>query len=96
MKKVCVIGNGYVGAAMIGLFKDRYKVTIKEIGDNYDAVNQSELAIVCVPTEMKENGFCDTSIVERVIKESDTPLYLIKSTVPPGTTEYIAKNIIKE
>jgi len=91
MKRICVIGNGYVGQAMIELLKDRYLVSIKEIDDNYDNVNQSDLAIICVPTEMKDDGSCDTSIVERVIKESNAPYYLIKSTIPPGTTGMLRK-----
>jgi nucleotide sugar dehydrogenase len=84
--KICIIGNGYVGKAMVELLNDKYLISIKEIEDNYDFVDNSDLAIVCVPTEMKEDGSCDTSIVEKVIKESDAPYYLIKSTVPPGTT----------
>jgi UDPglucose 6-dehydrogenase len=86
MKNICVIGNGYVGSAMATLFKDKHSVRIKEINDGYRFVNESNLAIVCVPTEMKEDGTCDTSIVEKVIKESNAPYYLIKSTVTPGTT----------
>jgi len=90
MKKVCVIGNGYVGQSMVKLLKDKYEVSIKEIGDNYDTVNQSDLAVVCVPTEMREDGSCDTTIVSKVIRESNAPYYLIKSTVSPGTTEALS------
>jgi len=96
MKKICVIGNGYVGQAMVKLMERRYQVSIKEIDDNYDNVNQSDLAIICVPTEMKDDGTCDTSIVEKVIKESNAPYYLIKSTVPPGTTESFIKQLYKK
>lgn len=91
MKRICVIGNGYVGKAMVKLLDDRYIVHIKEIEDDYRFVNESDLAIVCVPTEMKEDGTCDISIVQKVIKESNAPMYLIKSTVPPGTTELLSK-----
>jgi UDPglucose 6-dehydrogenase len=51
---------------------------------------------VCVPTPMKEDGSCDTSIVEDVLEliaaspyGSDSPqrIAVIKSTVPPGSTE---------
>ncbi len=91
MKKVCIIGNGYVGKSMVKLFEDHYLVSIKEIDDNYDDVNQCDLAVVCVPTLTSKDGSCDTSVVEKVIKESNAPLYLIKSTVPPGTTELLSK-----
>ena len=66
--------------------------------ENYDAkfddkrsVNHCDLAIICVPTPMSEDGSCDTSEVEGIIKWIKTPLILIKSTIPPGTTERLKK-----
>jgi len=95
IKRIKVYGSrGYVGKAIVNLFEGHYyileddpillisfnnvKHTSKEIGD---------LAIVCVPTLMKEDGSCDISIVESVIKKAGEPLILIKSTIPPGTTK---------
>ena len=49
------------------------------------------LSIVCVPTPMAEDGSCDTSIVEETIKWLKTPYILIKSTIAPGTTDYLKK-----
>ncbi len=46
---------------------------------------------VCVPTPMYEDGSCDLSIVESVLNElSELPgerIAVVKSTVPPGSTE---------
>lgn len=46
---------------------------------------------VCVPTPMYEDGSCDTTIVEEVLKElAEIPgnrIAVVKSTVPPGSTE---------
>lgn len=49
---------------------------------------------VCVPTPMNEDGSCNTSIVENVVRELDKTnvgksprTVVIKSTVVPGTTE---------
>ncbi len=50
---------------------------------------------VCVPTPMYEDGQCDTSIVESVISDIATScriydkkvIAIVKSTVPPGTSE---------
>jgi nucleotide sugar dehydrogenase len=69
---------------------------IKMIADN------CEIVFICVPTPMKSDGSCDTSIVESVINElaqkTDKPLVVtIKSTVPPGTCERLNalhKNIV--
>lgn len=53
------------------------------------------VVFLCLPTPMQSDGSCDTSIVESVVGElyastSDSsiqPIIIIKSTVPPGTTE---------
>jgi UDPglucose 6-dehydrogenase len=51
---------------------------------------------ICVPTPMKEDGSCDISIVESTVKEINDctdglRVIAIKSTVAPGTTEYLKK-----
>jgi len=56
-----------------------------------DDINSCDLAIVCVPTLEKENGDVDLSIVYETFEWLTTPLILIKSTVPPGTTEGIVE-----
>lgn len=47
---------------------------------------------------MDEQGACDTSIVEEVLSWVETPLILLRSTVPPGTTDRLmaktGKNIV--
>jgi len=50
---------------------------------------------ICVPTPMRPNGSCDTTIVQSVISGIDSLalvakrqiVVVIKSTVPPGTTD---------
>jgi len=65
-------------------------------GDIYYVAKYSDGPIfVCVPTPMKKDGSCDTSIVESVVMEIDAAVkkmgllrvVVIKSTIPPGTTE---------
>ncbi len=56
-----------------------------------DQKDFSGVYFVCVPTPMYEDGSCDTSIVEGVLtKLASIPgkrIAVIKSTVPPGSTE---------
>tara|TARA_B100000959_G_scaffold68387_2_gene72445 strand:+ start:3522 stop:4364 length:843 start_codon:yes stop_codon:yes gene_type:complete len=66
-----------------------------------DMVSRCNIIFVCVPTPMNKDGSCHTDIVESVIKEIDEvsmgwnevyrkdnkPIIVIKSTVPPGTTD---------
>lgn len=92
--KVAIIGHGYVGKAMHKIFPDAliYDTNPFEAKNTMAEINRDcGLAIICVPTPMKDGdtefASVDTSIVENVLKEVDTPLVLIKSTVPPGFTE---------
>lgn len=94
-EKIAVIGYGYVGKAVYNFFKDHFDVSVydpiyKEF-KNKNKVSKADLAIICVPTAMKEDGSCDTSIVEEVASWIDAKNILIKSTIPPKTTEKLVK-----
>lgn len=99
-KGVAIIGGlGYVGKAMQKIFED---ALIYDIGteDRKGIINKTcGLAIICVPTPMTDDSLlvssADCSIVEDTVKWLETPLILIKSTVPPGTTERLSKKYKK-
>lgn len=87
MRKIGIIGFGHVGTAMKQIFADAYVYDEpKFIGDR-EELNKCDVAFVCVPTPMAENGSCDTSIVEYVLEWVSTPYIVIRSTVPVGFTE---------
>src|SRR3990167_5079138 len=88
MKRITIVGaKGYVGKAMVEFFKNHYEVI--EVDKDWASApyKDAALTVVCVPTPMKPDGSCDTSIVEQVIEETNSPLIWIRSTIPPGTTE---------
>ena len=108
--EIGIIGFGYVGKAMDSVLSPHYKVRTYDTNGNgsstkvEDVIKKSEVIFVCVPTPMKKDGSCDTSIVEKVIKDinriakgkwynpdSELKTVVIKSTVPPGTTERLNK-----
>lgn len=107
MYTVSIIGYGYVGKGMHRLFKNwvtavyspHEESTIKtEFGvvpNSKEECNKTDLAVVCVPTKMMESGQCDTSIVQETVKWLKTPLILLKSTVEPGTTDKLVKEMRK-
>jgi UDPglucose 6-dehydrogenase len=72
-------------------FKGSHVETRTVLRDNFAVVNDCHLAIVCVPTLQGEDGRADTSIVEEVVSKIEGPMILIKSTVPPGTTERLQR-----
>jgi UDPglucose 6-dehydrogenase len=73
------------------LFIDKKNIDIKLLVEN------CEVIFICVPTPMFEDGECDTRIVESVIEDiakeaefqNKKVITIIKSTVPPGTTEQL-------
>jgi len=101
--KIGIVGQGYVGTAIKVGFEPYYEL---ETYDKYDESKTTcdlkqlvwgcEVIFVCVPTPMNEDGSCHTDIVESVIKEINTyanglQIVVIKSTVPPGTTDMLDK-----
>jgi UDPglucose 6-dehydrogenase len=70
--------------------------TIAVRENDWVAVNAADLAIVCVPTPMQQGGRVDTSAVEAVLERLEVPLVLIKSTIPPGTTDRLIKKTGKK
>lgn len=106
MKKIGIVGYGYVGKAMARFFTGHYEVFVYDPAHpaadhplhtfvDQEGINQCDLAVVCVPTPMTAEGECDTSIVIEAIDWIKTPLILLKSTVTPGTTEFLARTLEK-
>ena len=85
--KVLIIGYGVVGKNMHKIFPNADTYDCNNAKGNTNKDIEYDVAFVCVPTDMKNDGSCDTSIVEQVIKEHSAKVFCIKSTVIPGTTE---------
>ena len=92
--KIGIIGLGAVGTAN----KEGFEFighTIVPHDINLDTsiqdVLNTEITFLCVPTPQADNGSCDTSILESVIKELNRYSYkgiiAIRSTVVPGFTQ---------
>lgn len=93
---VGIIGQGFVGNAVYHKFKKFYNVLTYDLNSKIcnstekDIIEKCTIVFICVPTPMNKDGSCDISIIESVLKifPSDKKYILIlKSTVPPGTTE---------
>lgn len=103
--KIGILGQGYVGSAIkIGFEKkyktlntfDKYKDSSSTVSSLEELTQSSNIIFICLPTPMKENGECDTGIVEKEITKIDqysteNKIIVIKSTIPPGTTKKINK-----
>lgn len=100
MKKpdILIIGYGIVGKNMHQIYKnaDVYDKHIDEYSTKKDKTY--ECAFICVPTPSNKDGSCNTDHVEEAVEETKADIIIIKSTVPPKTTEYLKqkynKNIV--
>lgn len=101
---VVIIGFGWVGKAMHRLFPDALVYDIRplspeseccdpplkpeQIATSLSDVGSCDVAFVCVPTPEKK-GVLDCSAVEEVVRDCKCDLFIIRSTVQPGTCDYL-------
>ena len=91
-RKVGVIGNGFVGEAISFAFSPTTDLRVYDIDPlrsthTKEEIDECEFIFVCVPTPMFRDGTQDLSYIEKVFEDAvDGPVYIIKSTVLPGTT----------
>lgn len=83
-----IFGLGHVGKAVKKLFPDSFIVD-PALGFNMN--KKTDIAFICVPTPNKEDGSLDSSIVEEIIKNNNDGLYIIRSTLQPGTADYLTE-----
>ncbi len=95
--KLGVIGNGFVGEAISFAFSTITDIYIHDKDpsrslNDVESVHNCNFVFICVPTPMLNDGSQDLSYVESVFeKATNKPIYIIKSTVLPGTTDYLSK-----
>lgn len=107
--KITIYGYGYVGKAVARFLENHYALqtvdpnalsggTFCKAGPDpdYSTVEweETDFAIICAPTPEAADGSCDYSAVEAIVKEGRHRHYLVKSTIPPGTTERLGANVV--
>lgn len=88
--RAAIVGCGVVGRAMNVLLPEAvvYDTALEHSLDK-DAVNNCDIAFVCVPTPATPSGQCGISAVAASVAWLETPLIVLRSTVPPGTTKQL-------
>lgn len=99
--KVGIIGLGVVGSHLKRYFEEyrsyKHKTNLflfdSDPKKNYsDDINKAEVIFICVSTPCSSNGNCDLSAVKNSIESiKKNKIVVIKSTVPPGTTELVQR-----
>jgi len=101
---VGIVGNGFVGNALYQNLRDKVQCKVYDVDKNrsfntLEEVVEQEFIFVCLPTPMRKDGSCDLSILEKFfedIEKMDLDIlqertFIIKSTVPIGTTKRLAE-----
>lgn len=94
--RILIVGHGVVGKNLEKELEvlhpdviDKYKPEENNIEVPYGV--RYDIAFICVDTPIRkeERVLCDTSEVKNAIMENEAEIYVIKSTVSPGTTEQL-------
>lgn len=98
-----IVGLGPVGRALAGALAPHFRVmhcdpALAASPDAAQLARDCTVVFVCVPTPAGASGAADVSIVQDVVSQiaqtasgANPPLVVIKSTVPPGTTQALAR-----
>lgn len=94
-----IVGNGFVGNAVYQNLKDNVECKVFDVDKNkslntLNEVLNQDFIFLCLPTPMKSTGECDLSILDNFfenLKENVSGTFVIKSTVPIGTTKKYSK-----
>lgn len=95
-----IIGLGMVGKPLFKYFSESGWKRGKNLfcfdsakEEFKDSLKKAQVVFICVPTPVSNDGSCDTSIVEKVIKthKGKDKVFVIKSTVEPGTANRFEK-----
>ena len=98
MKKIAIVGHGYVGKAAAHAF-DTNGVEQHIIDPIYNThlgnlkgKTRIDVGFVCVPTPMGLDGSIDSSIVEKVVEELSyfECMIVVKSTITPAVVEKLS------
>jgi UDPglucose 6-dehydrogenase len=98
-KTVGIIGNGFVGETIAFAFSPTSEVKVYDVNPlktthSLNEVMEQEFIFICLPTPMSTDGSQDLSFIknffESVSPKKDT-VFIIKSTVLPGTTDQLIK-----
>lgn len=91
---VAIIGHGWVGKSVHKLFPDAYAYDPPK-SRSKRKVNKADVAFICVPTPNIDEGQLDMSIVEECVSWCECRLIVIRSTLNPGTCDYLSKKYNK-
>jgi nucleotide sugar dehydrogenase len=91
-----IVGQGFVGTAVNEGLAKHYNIETYDIAKDStcssleELYSKSNIIFLCLPTPMEKDGSCHLGIIEPVLEELNElgkTIVVVKSTIPPGTTE---------
>jgi len=106
MKRIGIIGNGFVGNSIAFGFSPTHEIRIhdkdpKRNLNTMEEVLECDYIFVAVPTPMNEDGSISLNVVEKALQEisyknkNRNNIFILKSTMVPGSTNNFAKQFPK-
>ena len=106
MKKIGIIGNGFVGNSIAFGFSPTHEIRIhdkdpKRNLNTIEEVLECDYIFVAVPTPMHKDGSISLAVVEKALQEisdknkKSTNIFILKSTMVPGSTNDFIKQFPK-
>lgn len=89
-KNILIVGYGIVGHNLAKELEPFHPTIYDKYKEPFNEKNKKDMhkvAFICVDTPKTENNICDMSEVKNAILENNAEIYVIKSTILPGTTE---------
>lgn len=101
-----VIGQGFVGSSVYEGMKNYFETFTFDLNGKctetslFQLIEKVDMTFLCLPTPMKKSGECDLTIVRDCLSELNIIvntlnkkdfIVIIKSTIPPGTTDLLNK-----
>ena len=102
MKKIGIVGNGFVGNSVAFGFSPTHEVRIhdkdpKKNLNTIEEVLKCDYVFVCVPTPMNLNGSINLDVVHKALQEIEVyntkdNIIILKSTMIPGTVKSLQQS----
>ena len=91
-KNVTIIGDSFLGKSVQQLFPEAY---VYDTEEELEKANKADIAFICLPTPTLAEGQLDISEIEKAVAWCECPLIVLRSTVNPGTCDYLSKKYNK-
>lgn len=96
-KDVLIVGYGVVGKNLAKelevLQPDIYDIKFVDYEDRRKS--HYDFCFICVDTPHTKEHPCDITQVKNAIRDNNADIYIIKSTILPGTTDFLSKSMSK-